>query len=67
MIVVLAAQGIKGMSKAVMMRSLLDSRILVAMMAGTLQPNPRMKSGTDLPWSPIRCMKASIKKPALAR
>ncbi len=67
MIVVLAEQGMNGMSKDVIIRSLRDSRVRVEKMAGTLQPKPRINGDTDFPCSPMRCMKVSSRKPARAR
>ena len=61
-IVVRAAQGIIVDKTAVMNRSLSDSRMRVAMIAGTVHPYPRMMGITAFPWSPILCRNVSIRK-----
>ena len=48
----LAEQDIKGMMAMVLRRSLTLSRALVAMTAGTLQPNPRSMGRNAFPDSP---------------
>ena len=47
--VVLAEQGINGIIREVMIRSLRDSKIRVETIAGTLQPKPKINGETDLP------------------
>ena len=42
------------------------SMVLVAMMAGTLQPKPITKGMNDFPWSPIPCISLSMMKAARA-
>ena len=56
----------KGMISMVITRSFLLSSVRVAIMAGTLQPNPISSGMNDLPWSPILCMSLSMMKAARA-
>ena len=53
-----------GMMAMVIMRLFLLSIARVAMMAGTLQPNPMTIGMKDLPWRPILCISLSTMKAA---
>ena len=47
-------------------RDFLLSMVLVAMIAGTLQPKPMIRGINDLPCNPILCMSLSIMNAARA-
>ena len=57
---------INGLTNMVMSRHFLSSIIRVAMIAGTLHPNPIINGMNDLPCNPILCMILSIIKAARA-
>ena len=56
----------KGMISMVITRSFLLSSVRVAIMAGTLQPNPISSGMNDLPCKPILCISLSMMKAARA-
>ena len=62
----LALQDIRGLISMVSILSLLLSSVRVAMMAGTLHPNPISIGMKDLPCRPSLCMALSIINAALA-
>ena len=59
-----ASQLIIGRMSMVTKRERRLSMVRVAMMAGTLQPNPMMSGIKDLPCKPIRCIRRSMIKAA---
>ena len=61
-----AEQLISGNMSMVMSRERRLSMVLVAMIAGTLQPNPMISGMNDLPCSPILCISLSMMKAARA-
>ena len=61
-----APQLMNGAMKTVRNRSRFDSRVRVAMIAGTEQPNPTSIGTNDFPGSPIQRMKRSITNAARA-
>lgn len=62
-----ALHDMNGMIRMVISRLLKLSIVRVAMMAGTLQPNPMTSGMNDLPCSPMRCITRSMMKAARAR
>ncbi|MBA7523249.1 hypothetical protein ES705_15372 [subsurface metagenome] len=62
----LALHDIKGLISMVTRRLFLFSMVLVAIMAGTLQPKPIIRGINDRPCNPILCMILSIIKAARA-
>ena len=61
-----AEQLIIGMTSMVSRRLLRSSMVRVAMMAGTLQPNPIIMGMKLLPCRPMRCISLSMMKAARA-
>ena len=61
-----ALHDMNGVMSTVIMRLLRLSMVRVAMMAGTLQPNPMSIGMNDLPCSPILCMSLSMMNAARA-
>ena len=55
-----ALQDIKGFTNMVISLDFRSSIVRVAIMAGTLQPNPIISGIKDLPCSPIRCIILSM-------
>ena len=55
-----ALHDIKGLMSIVMMRLLRLSMVRVAIMAGTLQPNPIINGMNDFPCRPTLCMILSM-------
>src|SRR5690554_35805 len=60
-----ALHDMNGTINIVIMRLLLLSIVRVAIIAGTLQPNPIISGMKDLPWRPILCINLSMIKAAL--
>ena len=61
-----ALHDMNGVISTVIMRLLRLSMVRVAIMAGTLQPNPMSIGMNDLPCSPILCMSLSMMNAARA-
>ena len=61
-----ALHDINGIISIVNRRSFLFSNVLVAIIAGTLQPNPINRGMNDLPCNPILCISLSIMNATLA-
>jgi len=62
----MAEQDIRGLTKIVIILSFFDSRVLVAIIPGMLQPKPKIRGINDFPCKPRACMSLSITKAALA-
>ena len=61
-----ALHDMKGVISTVMMRLLRLSMVRVAIIAGTLQPNPITMGMNDFPCSPILCINLSMMNAARA-